>query len=467
MPKSKGYKICAICEHTSPYCTCKSFTVGSVFSGLGGFDLGLERAGMKVVWQIEIDPFRRRILERHWPDVERFEDVRTVNGRPASTGQDISTTRGNKYDGGGIWDAQRSLGSKNINLLCGGFPCQDLSVAGRRGGIHAERSGLFFEFARLAGELRPEWLLIENVPGLLSSNKGEDFETVLQTLSELGYAVAWRVLDSRYFGVPQRRRRVYIVGHTRADCAAAVLFEPEGGAGDSEKGGEKGEGVAYALTGSPRGTGDGHGNAWNTTYVPEVSHALTRRDYKSARPEAGGAEVVVTPTYIPETTGVLGNASGKRGWKISAEDAADGKLIVCAPTYPDRMREATGVPRRLDSRPRTAGTVTGAEGHNGNSNPIPDNYIAAPLEASDGHHGHSSPRGDGADNLVTGVPSALREDGLGGAEGDTERPPRAPKPCCPDGPRYAALGDAVTTSVVQWLGERMMIVEEGLHSLSG
>ena len=489
MPKSKEYKTCAICEHTSAHCTCRSLTVGSVFSGIGGFDLGLERAGMEVVWQVEINPFRRRILGRHWPDVERFEDVRDISyiaETDLRQQSDAAKTRG---------DLSR------VDLLCGGFPCQDLSVAGRRGGIRAERSGLFFEFARLAGELRPDWLLIENVPGLLSSNQGADFEAVLETLSELGYAVAWRILDSRYFGVPQRRRRVYIVGHIRADCAAAVLFEPEGGTGDTEKGGEKGEGVAYALTGSPGGTGDGHGNAWNTTYIPEL-------------------------------TGVLGNASGKRGWKISAEDAADGKLIVGSPSDCGRVREATGIPRRVDPQPLTGDVAYALAERNRKGISLlepQDTLVAAPLETSDGHHGYSSPRGDGADNLVTaplrgrsssegvnppgrggeddenvvtqplvvsenqraevklteysrqltsgggkpgqGYPAVLeaapREDGLDGAEEDIERPPRAPKPCCPDGPRYAALGDAVTTNVVEWIGRRMMIVEESMRSLSG
>ncbi len=358
--------------------------VGSVFSGLGGFDLGLERAGMEVMWQVEIDSFRRRILKRHWPDVEQFEDVRKVGGH----GTEPPSPR------------KQQLGA--VDLLCGGFPCQDLSVAGRRGGIHAERSGLFFEFARLAGELRPNWLLIENVPGLLSSNKGEDFKTVLKTLSELGYAVAWRILDSRYFGVPQRRRRVYIVGHIRADCAAAVLFEPEGGAGNTPQGGEKGEEVAHVRTGSPRGTGAGHGNAWNTTHIPQLA-------------------------------GVLGNASGKRGWKINAEDAADGKLIVRPQVDGDGVREATGVPRRVDAQSRAP--VTPA--------------VAATIVAG----GRETPPHGALDgiNFVAASP-------VEGIEESTERPPRAPKPCCPDGPRYAALGDAVTTNVVEWIGRRMMMV---------
>lgn len=353
--------------------------VGSLFSGIGGLDLGLERAGMKVQWQVEIDPFRRRVLKQHWPDVEQFEDVRDIS----------YTTKTNIRQQSNATETGGDLSC--VDLLCGGFPCQDLSVAGRRAGIRAERSGLFFEFARLAGELRPDWLLIENVPGLLSSNQGKDFQTVLETLSELGYVCAWRILDSRYFGVPQRRRRVYIVGHIRADYAAAVLFEPKGGAGDTQAGREAGKRVAYALTGSPRGTGDGH-----------------------------------------------------RG-----TDDIDHTTIVSTPVDPDGVREAAGVPRRVDGYvPEITAPLKAADPRrrNGGSWPIAEEFIASPLEASDGHHGHSSPRGDGADNLVVG------------GKGENT------KPCCPDGPRYAALGDAITVNVANWIGKRIMIIEQGINS---
>lgn len=179
--------------------------VGSLFSGIGGLDLGLERAGMDVRWQCEIDKAARSVLRRHFPDATLYDDVTTFGG-----------------DG------------EPVDLICGGFPCQDLSVAGRRAGLAGERSGLFYEFMRIASELAPRWLLIENVPGLLSSNGGRDMGAVLGTLGELGYGWAYRVLDAQYFGVAQRRRRVFIVG-CLGDAARAtqVLFEPESCSGDS------------------------------------------------------------------------------------------------------------------------------------------------------------------------------------------------------------------------------------------
>ena len=112
-------------------------------------------------------------------------------------------------------------------IITGGFPCQDLSVAGKRAGLAGERSGLFWEIARLVEETQTEYFVLENVPGLLSSNKGHDFGVVIGTMADLGYSVAWRVLDAQYFGVPQRRRRVFIVGRRTGNQSdpAKVLFE--------------------------------------------------------------------------------------------------------------------------------------------------------------------------------------------------------------------------------------------------
>ena len=194
--------------------------VVSLFSGIGGFDLGLERAGMEIVAQVEIDKFCNRILQTRWPNVPRIQDIRDAN----------------------------ASNLPRCDLLCGGFPCQDLSVTGKRAGLSGERSGLFWEFIRLARELRPAWLVLENVPGLLSSNGGRDMGAVIGGLEDAGYSCAWRVLDSQWFGVAQRRRRVFIVGHCDARCAGAVLFEPEGGAGAFANQREEGETVAGPLT---------------------------------------------------------------------------------------------------------------------------------------------------------------------------------------------------------------------------
>lgn len=163
-------------------------TYGSLFAGIGGFDLGFERAGMKCVWQVEIDPFCRKVLAKHWPDVPRWDDVSTFTGE----------------------------GFERPDVICGGFPCQDISLAGRRDGLAGERSGLWWEFARIVRVVRPRYVVVENVPGLLVS--GDDDEQaaigcVLGELARIGYDAEWTSIPASAFGSSQQRFRVFIVAY--------------------------------------------------------------------------------------------------------------------------------------------------------------------------------------------------------------------------------------------------------------
>lgn len=289
----------------------------SVFSGIGGFDRGLEQAGWSCIGQIEIDPFCNRVLQRHWRDVVRggdvcgirLEDGRLIGLSPSRITKSPGTTSPSTPDlqsdalriTGQGGTAQRVLESgytrrctsstdwqqrtARPNLLCGGFPCQDLSVAGKRAGLAGKRSGLFFEFMRLARQLSPRWLLLENVPGLLSSAHGRDFTRLLYELEQSGYGWAYRVLDSRWFGVAQRRRRVFIVGHLGGSVPPAILFEPEGHCGDSEESREAGQDVAYCLNARPE-SGSRYGPGWSTTY------ALIEGDSAYSVQSTGAADAV-------------------------------------------------------------------------------------------------------------------------------------------------------------------------------
>src|SRR5438552_14884792 len=177
-------------------------TLASFFSGIGGLDLDFERAGYGIELQCEIDPFCTSVLRKHWPDVTGFSDIKEMKNADVPI----------------------------CDVWTGGFPCQDVSVArmGPRAGLRGKKSGLFFEFVRLLEGNCPAVILVENVPGLLSSHGGRDFEVVIRTLADLGYSVGWRVLNSRYFGVPQSRQRIYIVGcHRDRLGPAKILFEPE------------------------------------------------------------------------------------------------------------------------------------------------------------------------------------------------------------------------------------------------
>jgi DNA (cytosine-5)-methyltransferase 1 len=165
-------------------------TAVSLFAGVGGFDLALERNSVKVVASVEIDQKASTVLAKQFPNSKLFNDIKEVKGE-----QLIAA----------------GFDPRN-GIITGGFPCQDLSMAGKRAGLGGARSGLFWEICRLLDETSAQYFILENVPGLLSSNQGKDMATVLEALVERGYRVAYRVLDAQYFGVPQRRRRVFIVG---------------------------------------------------------------------------------------------------------------------------------------------------------------------------------------------------------------------------------------------------------------
>jgi len=198
-----------------------------LFSGIGGFEEAFRRAGAHLIGLCEIEMQARSVLRRHFPGVEIVNDVRSITAK--------------------------TFGRRPIDLLTGGFPCQDLSMAGRRAGLAGERSGLWFEFVRTVGLYHPRWVVIENVPGLLSSAGGRDFATILRGLVELGYCVAWRVLDAQFDGVPQRRQRVFLVASLGNGGAVEILFERDGSAWNPPPRREEGASVA-ALTANGVGT---------------------------------------------------------------------------------------------------------------------------------------------------------------------------------------------------------------------
>lgn len=206
----------------------------SLFAGVGGFDLAMERNGIEVVASVEIDKKCQDVLARKFPQSKLFDDVTTVRGSDL-IGAGFEPSRG---------------------VITGGFPCQDLSVAGKRAGLAGERSGLFWEIARLVEETQTEYAILENVPGLLSSNGGKDFAVVLGTMADLGYSVAWRVLDAQYFGVPQRRKRVFIAcRRASSGSAGEILFKQQGVRGNLTPSQSQGEDTASSIAGSFGQTG--------------------------------------------------------------------------------------------------------------------------------------------------------------------------------------------------------------------
>lgn len=230
----------------------KSRSVSSFFAGIGGFDLALERHGFRTVFQCEINDFCTTVLEHHWPEVDRYADIRSLDP------QDIPDSD--------IW--------------CGGFPCQDVSVArGAKGreGLKGKNSGLFFPFLSLIRDRQPSVILLENVVGLLSSHNGQDFRIILEELTSLGYSVAWRIMNSRYFGAPQSRPRVFICASKKdPELPLRTLFEalPGAQAGSRRAGflevdrcktsGALVPRVAYCLAAT---SGRHTGTDWSRTYI--------------------------------------------------------------------------------------------------------------------------------------------------------------------------------------------------------
>lgn len=289
-----------------------SLTAVSIFAGIGGIDLALQRAGVDVTAAVELDKPARGVLARHMPST-LFPDVREVGA-----------------------DDLRDTGFvPERGILAGGFPCQDLSVAGRRSGMGREsgtRSALFWEIDRLLGELHPRWILLENVPGLLSANGGRDMGAVLGSLAQHGYGFAYRVLDAQWFGVPQQRRRVFIVGHLGdARRPAQVLLEPESSSRDSTPSTGPRAGVA-ALTADGVGTCGPDDNQAQAGHL--IATALTAREGKG--PDSDATTTLVANTLTSDSmqsashkgTTVVAHALTSLGHDASEDGTGRGTPLV-------------------------------------------------------------------------------------------------------------------------------------------
>jgi DNA (cytosine-5)-methyltransferase 1 len=263
------------------------------FAGIGGFELAAETVGgYRTTAMIEIDARCQELLRRRFPEeIALFGDIRDVRGE--------------------------ELG--DVDVLVGGFPCQDISIAGLRAGLRGERSGLFWEFVRLVDETAPRWVLIENVVGLLSSGGRRDMGAVLGALAERGFGYAYRVLDARGFGLPQRRRRVFIVGRAGGSPVgpAQVLALGHGGERDPVTSRGQGHGAAAPAAGGPGGSGayrcpaclrmreGGPGGGKGPLVFPDHSATLaTGNDQVLFQPYADGWSVrKLTPTECERLQG--------------------------------------------------------------------------------------------------------------------------------------------------------------------
>ena len=260
-----------------------------LFAGIGGFRLGMESAGHECIGFCEIDKFAR----------ESYKAIHNTEGEIEL--HDITTVTD---------EFVRGIGS--VDIICGGFPCQAFSIAGNRRGFEDTRGTLFFEIARFASILRPRYLFLENVKGLLNHQKGDTFETMLRILDELGYNVEWQVLNSKDFGVPQNRERVFIIGHLRGERTRRVFPI----SGKNEQSDTESKIKIIGNTKSPDSTGVG---IRSLVYDSEgLMATLTATDYK-------GPKQVAIPVLTPERVNKRQNGrrfktNGEPMFTLTAQD---------------------------------------------------------------------------------------------------------------------------------------------------
>ncbi len=362
----------------------------SLFAGIGGFDLALEKNGIEVVASVEWDKHAQSVLKNRFPNSQIFGNIQEV------TGEQLINAGFDPRNG----------------IITGGFPCQDLSVAGKRAGLSGNRSGLFWEICRLLDETKTQYFILENVPGLLSSNHGADMGVVLSALAQRGYGLAYRVLDAQHFGVPQRRRRVFIVGSLgdNGGTPAEILAIAEGRSGYLAQGGKAQKSSTTAPNGSPTTVG-----------------TLLARDYKD----------------------------------VSSDGVVEGKLVLFDPHRSDGVR----------IQGDTVNTLTSMMGTGGNNVPM----VAYPMHgAMVGRNDEAGPKGSGffgenEPSYTLTASSQARHGVVTVAESASMVRRLTPLECerlqgfpdhwtegQTDGHRYKQLGNAVAVPVVNWIIERLV-----------
>ncbi|MBU9406001.1 DNA cytosine methyltransferase [Burkholderia multivorans] len=433
-----------------------TFRFGSVCSGIEAASCAWHPLGWRTAFVSEIEPFPCAVLAHHYPSVPNLGDMTNFKEWPDAA----------------------------IDLLVGGTPCQSFSVAGLRKGLADPRGNLMLTYLAIAERYAPRWLVWENVPGVLSSNGGRDFGTFLGGLAELGYGFAYRVLDAQFFGVAQRRRRVFVVGHL-GDWrrAAAVLFERESLLGHPAPSREARQGIAPTLSARTKG-GGGLGTDFDCDggLIPQIARALTTSNQRiDAETE--------TETLL------VAHALRGAGFDASEDGTGRGTPIVPVPfdTTQITSRANRSNPQHGDPcHPLAAGAHAPAiafdckaSGQNGfgvgeiastmrsmghaNSHQNAGGHLAVAFQCQGSNVGEMGTLRKGNGNVTGGVPFTQSQFGvrrltprecerLQGFPDDYTRIAMRGKPAA-DGPRYKALGNSMAVPVMHWIGTRIELVE--------
>lgn len=402
----------------------------SVCSGIEAATVAWEGLGWEAVGFSEIERFPSSVLAHHYPDVKNYGDM-------------------TKYK---EWD----IDGDSVDLLVGGTPCQAFSVAGLRKGLEDPRGNLSLVFVGMVEHFKPEWVVWENVPGVLSSNGGRDFGSFIGALASIGYGFAWRCLDAQYFGVPQRRRRIFLVAHSSGDSrrAAEVLFEPESLSGNHKKSRTQGQGIADAsITGTvsskwAKGTGGPAGdecyNLVNTSYLYEnhpndsrVTGPVDPSPTVAARWGTGGGN---TP-LVQHTFRKSRRAQSTEDYETWVPDNVTNTLN-CFDIGDIRSVDIVTAPIPIqDVRPIDNGQNGLGIGKEGDPSYTLDKM------ATQGVAHHMAVR-----RLTPTECERLQ----GFPDGYTDIRPNGKD--TPDGPRYKALGNSMAVPCMRWLGKRIQSV---------
>ena len=386
---------------------------GSVCSGIEAATAAWHHLGWQPAFFSEIEPFPRAVLAHHYPTVPLHGDFTTIGA--------------DQYGA--------------IDLLVGGTPCQSFSVAGLRGGLDDDRGNLALEFLRLADRKRPRWVVWENVPGVLSSDGGRDFGSILGGLGELGYGFAYRVLDAQYFGVAQRRRRVFVVGYL-GDWrrAAAVLFERHSLSGHPAPSREKGQGFTDRIAPSVVSNGDAHSGFRDEKglIAQKVTYPIDTQNMTEGHNSGGkgfGAEIdpsfTLTKGHSHAVAVAFGIEDGLAHCLRSGASKADKPDSTTYVAQPAAFQSSqSGV--RVGDTHATLDANNGSRRHNGIATASAVRRLT-PRECE---------RLQGFPDDYTAIPWRKK-----GSED------------CPDGPRYKALGNSMAVPVMRWIGERIAAVE--------
>jgi len=393
----------------------------SVCSGMEAASVAWEPLGWKAVAFSEIEAFPCAILSTRYPNIPNYGSLTEYQSWPIEPG--------------------------SIDLLVGGTPCQSFSVAGLRKGLADPRGNLALVFLGLADKLKPRWIVWENVPGVLSSDGGRDFGSFLGALEQLGYGWAYRVLDAQYFGVPQRRRRVFVVASLGGrDVASSVLLEPESVCWNPTTRRKKGQ---EAAANSDRSV-DPRGCWWDGGQVSQTLDAVMPipiQDGREMEKKQNGMGVANEgdPAYTIDTTGaqaiaIQGTIIGRGHGVPSIFDTRTTHAVVEPPTYPINTLTLGGRPDPVNDARMTMGV-----GNNGD-----------PQFTLQAAHSHAV-----ATAMAVRRLTPVECERLQGFPDNWSQIPWKGKPedQCPDGPRYKACGNSMAVPVMRWIGEQIARVE--------